>query len=479
MAIGENKCLEAVMYGLHIDRSSPLSITRQLTGQLRGMILNGTLPADTRLPPTRNLAAELFIARNTILQVYEQLIAEGYLSGRTGSGTYVVALGRPGAAPVHDAPERETGGKSGPAEPGDIIAFEAGLTDYRRFPRAAWTRAVRDASIEMPQEKLAFSTPGGEEELRRELCAYLYRTKDITCSPGQIFILPGATSGVDVACWALKGCTIAAMEDPCVHFMRQAFLRNGYQIAPIPVDGQGMRTEKLAGLRELGFIYAVPSHQFPTGTVLPISRRLALLSHARRCGAYIIEDDYDSEFRYEGEPIQTLRHLDPERVIYLGSFSKIFSPTLRMGYMILPWGAVERMQEALESMNLTAPVLLQRALAAFLRSGQLERHIYSMKRLYAKKRALLIRELKHAFGAGIFISGENAGMHVMVVFEKRPLVREDFDRLASCRVDAEWSEDYAFEKGVHKSGLILGYGALTETEIAEGVARLQAALLDM
>lgn len=464
------------MYGLHVDRSSPVSIVRQLTGQLRGMILDGTLTAGTRLPPTRDLAAELHIARNTILQVYEQLIAEGYLCGRTGSGTYVMALMKPEAEPVHEVSKLETSGKGSAAGQADVIAFEAGLTDYRCFPRAAWTRAVRDALLDMPEEGFAYCAPGGEEELRRELCAYLYRAKDITCSPEQIFILPGATSGVDVACWALKGRPTVAMEDPCVHFMRQAFLRNGYEIAPIPVDGQGMRTEMLAELKDLGLIYVVPSHQFPTGNVLPISRRLELLAHARRADAYIIEDDYDSEFRYEGEPIQALRHLDPERVIYLGSFSKIFSPTLRMGYMILPWRAADRMQSAMESINLSVPILLQRAMAAFLRSGQLERHIYRMKRLYAKKRALLIRELKRAFGSSIRISGENAGMHVMVTFCDRNLGREDFERLRAYRVEAEWSEDYALKKGVHESGMILGYGALTEEEIVEGVARLQAAI---
>jgi len=467
------------MYGLQIDRSSSLSIARQLTGQLRNMILNGTIPAGTRLPPTRNLALELTIARNTILQVYEQLIAEGYLSGRTGSGTYVMALSKIGASPAHDVNNGEAAGKMDASEQVGMIAFEAGLTDYRHFPRAAWARAVRDALIEMPEERFAWCVPYGEEELRRELCAYLYRTKDITCSPEQIFILPGATSGVDVACWALKGCPVVAMEDPCVHFMRQAFLRNGYQIAPIPVDGQGMQTDLLADFKEIGLVYVVPSHQFPTGNVLSILRRLELLSHARRFGAYIIEDDYDSEFRYEGEPIQTLRHLDPERVIYLGSFSKIFSPTLRMGYMILPWELIGRMQAAIEAINLSVPVLLQRALAVFLHSGQLERHIYKMKRLYAKKRLLLIRELRKAFGTNVRISGENAGMHLMVTFENHPLCQEDFNFLRACFVEAEWSEDYMLQKGVHQSGMILGYGALTVEEIVNGVARIHMAFEDV
>ncbi len=467
------------MYGLHIDRASSLSIARQLTGQIRVMILNGTLEAGTRLPPTRSLCAELAIARNTVLQVYEQLIAEGYLSGCTGSGTYVMALNRPGCVPVLRAAMEGKTGNASAAERGGMIAFESGLTDFRHFPRAAWTRAVRDALNDMPGEKFAYCAHAGDEELRKELCAYLYRTKDITCSPGQIFILPGATSGVDAVCMALRSCPVAAVEDPCVHFMRQAFLRNSYRIAPVPVDGQGMRTDMLAALNEAGLIYVVPSHQFPTGNVLPVRRRLELLNQARRLNAFILEDDYDSEFRYEGEPIQTLRHLDPDRVIYLGSFSKIFSPTLRMGYMILPEEAMDRMRSAMESINLSAPVLLQRALAAFMHSGQLERHIYKMKRLYAQKRLLLMRELRRAFGGNIYISGENAGMHMMVTFDKRPLLREDFARMRDFGVEAEWSEDYAMVKNAHESGMILGYGALTEEEIVKGVALLRAALADM
>ncbi len=463
------------MYGLTVDRSSAISIARQLTGQLRAMILDGSLAAGTRLPPTRGMAAELSIARNTVLQVYEQLIAEGYLSGRTGSGTYVVALNRQSEAPAAVLSKGDAIFVKDAAQAGDVIAFEAGLPDYRNFPRAAWTRALRDASTLHAQREFAYGVTFGEAGLRRELSQYLYRTKDITCSPEQIVIVPGATSGVDVACWALKGQAAVVMEDPCVDFMRQAFLRNGYTILPVGVDGQGMRTDLLKDINTFGLAYVVPSHQFPTGHVLPVRRRLELLHHARRAGAYIIEDDYDSEFRYEGEPIQTLRHLDPERVIYLGSFSKIFSPTLRMGYMILPQKAAGKMRSAMEALNLSVPVILQHALAEFLRSGQLERHIYKMKRIYFKKRLLLMRELRKAFGADIAISGENAGMHMMVRFARRVLSCEDFERMRDFHVEAEWSEDYAMVKGAHEAGMILGYGALTGEEIVQGVTRLRAA----
>ena len=468
---------EAQMYGLTVDKSSGMTIVRQLTGQLRTQILNGSLAGGTRLPPTRILSYELSVARNTVLQVYEQLIAEGYLDGRTGSGTYVNALLAQNAAPVNTLPSRSITSKQGGRQAQDhAIAFESGVIDYQHFPKAAWTKAVRDTSAFLPQQGFAYSETFGEEKLRRELCQYLYRVKDILCSPEQIVILPGATSGVDVACFALKSSAIAAMEDPCVDFMRQAFWRNGYTVLHVGVDQHGMLTDSMANIREMDLVYVVPSHQFPTGGVLPIRRRQELLNHARRCGAYIIEDDYDSEFRYTGEPIQTLRHLDPDRVIYLGSFSKIFSPTLRMGYMILPYTAADKIRTAMEALNVSVPIILQHAMADFIHSGQLERHIYKMKRLYSKKKTLLMRELNKAFGTEVHISGENAGMHLMITFQKRLLSREDFDNMRENQVEAEWSQDYALIKDGYGSGLILGYGALTENEIVEGIARLKAAL---
>ncbi len=462
------------MYGLTVDKASPLPIIRQLTGQLREQILTGALPSGTRLPPSRGLAVQLQIARNTVMQVYDQLIAEGYLSGHVGSGTYVVALNRENVLPAAAGREPVVGEKRRVTAE-NMISFDAGTTDFRHFPRAAWTRALRDACADLEEERFAWCPTEGEVELRKELCAYLYRSKDIACKPEQLFIVPGATNGVDLLAWALKGRREVAMEDPCVYFMRHAFERNGYQITPVPVDEQGMRAELLSVLQGLDFVYVVPSHQFPTGNVLPIRRRLALLNEARRLGAYIIEDDYDSEFRYTGEPIQTLRHLDSERVIYLGSFSKIFMPTLRIGYMILPWELIGRVRAGAEALNQTVPVLSQRALASFLKDGQMERHIYKMKKIYARKRLRLMGELREAFGPSIRISGENAGMHMMVMFD-RPLCREDFSRLDSLGVEADWAEDYAQVKGGYENAMVLGYGALTEEQIALGVKQIREVL---
>ncbi len=464
------------MYGLKIDRHSDLSITRQLTGQLREMILSGELPAGTRLPATRSFAAELSIARNTVIEVYDQLIAEGYLSGQTGSGTYVEDLSHKDVAKANQkypkmravTPEQDAR---------DVIAFESGIPDYRHFPRAAWARACKEACLSLPERAFGTMDLAGDEALRREMAAHLSRAKGIACDWEQVLIVPGATSGVEVAAWGLKAYGIAAIEDPCVDFMRMSFARCGYKLHSVPVDEQGMRAQEMADLTACDLIYVVPSHQFPTGCVLPIRRRLELLKQARRLGAYIIEDDYDSEFRYEGEPIQALRHLDPERVIYLGSFSKIFSPTLRMGYMIVPWEVLSRVRGAMDALNLSAPVILQRAVMEFLKSGQLERHVMKMKRVYAQKRLLLIQELQKAFGRELHIYGANAGMHLMVSPSNRDLCGRDFEQLRTCGVEAEWSEAYTVDQGTALSGIILGYGALTEEQIVEGVKRLKRALL--
>lgn len=469
--------LRSVMYSLSVDRDLALSIARQLTGQLRALILDGKLTAGARLPPTRVLASELGIARNTVIQVYEQLIAEGYLTGRTGSGTYVVDLTQYGASRAVSTPGNSGGGVPGRPAGEGIISFDAGAVDYMRFPRAAWVRALRDACLDMPDSGFAWCAPSGDADLRRELSAYLYRAKDISCSPEQILITPGATGGADLLAWALRSETNrVAMEDPCVHFIREAFRRNRYDVAPVPVDEQGMRTRMLAGMSGVSLIYAVPSHQFPTGRVLSIRRRLEMLDFARGCGAYIVEDDYDSEFRYEGEPIQSLRHLDAERVIYLGSFSKIFSPTLRIGYMIAPREVLDRVRACMESVNQTVPALLQQTLAAYISSGQLERHIYRMRKCYARKRLHLIAELRKAFGASVRISGENAGMHLLAQFNISVTGGGFEDILRGHGVEADCADEYALNKGQYADCLVLGYGGLEKAQISEGVRRIKAAL---
>jgi len=223
----------------------------------------------------------------------------------------------------------------------------------------------------------------------------------------------------------------------------------------------------------------VPSHQFPLGGILPIQRRLALLEYARRKGALIIEDDYDSEFRYRGEPIQSLRHLAPDLVIYLGTFSKVFAPGLRLAFLIVPDHLRARLCRLKEDLNLHTPFIEQMALARFLEDRSFDRHIFKMKRVYRRKRLRLIEALDREFGDRVRIAGEDAGLHLLLSFPGHRFRRTDFPRLAERGVKVDWVEDYARRKGRHRHQLVLGYGGLELDQIEAGVRRLRAAIDDL
>lgn len=463
------------MYGLSVDKNSTVSIVRQLTHQLRSQILSGAIPGGLRLQATRSLAQELGVSRNTIIQVYDQLIAEGYLNSVTGSGTFVAQLGNP---PARLTPARGAFiAKTGDNHATKCISFDSGTPDCGLFPRVQWARALKEACLDANDATFGYGRAGGEPDLQRELRGYLYRSKGIECAPEQITILPGATSGVDIIARALPQKSRAAVvEDPCLDSMSGALRKNGYELLPVGVDAQGMMTSDL-WQHHAGLIYVVPSHQFPTGGVLPAPRRLELLRYAAQNGSLIIEDDYDSEFRYDGEPIQPLHSLDPERVVYLGSLSKTFSPSLRVAYAIASPEITRAMRRHLYEMNLCVPVIEQLALASFIRQGLLERHIYRMKKVYAGKRALLIKELTSAFGDEIRIVGQNAGLHMLVLFEHRMLTERDFERMESHGVAADWSKDYCLtDQSDYRNGIILGYGALDDGQIIEGIKRLRESL---
>jgi GntR family transcriptional regulator/MocR family aminotransferase len=220
----------------------------------------------------------------------------------------------------------------------------------------------------------------------------------------------------------------------------------------------------------------VPSHQFPLGGVLPIQRRLQLLRYAGGKGALVIEDDYDSEFRYRGEPVQSLRHLAPDLVVSLGSFSKILAPGLRLGFMIVPDRLRERVCRLKEDLNMRTPPLEQLALARFIADRALDRHVFKMKRIYQRKRACLIEALGRAFGDRVRIRGDDAGLHLLLEFVDRSFRQADLERLAERGVKVEWVEDYACRKGLHRNRLVLGYGGLQTDRIRAGVLRLKAAI---
>ena len=462
---------------LHLERHDSRSLTRQLSEQLREAILTGQLPPGAKLPSTRTLARVLGVSRGTALSGYDDLLTEGYLVGRVGSGTYVseglppLRAVEPVAPPAGRVPRWLRGQPLSPeVSPArndeDVIEFRAGEPAVAPLSDAAWKRAWRRVAGEaLPS---TYADAAGDPELRSEVAAYLRRSRGMTCGPDDVVVTSGAIQGLHLIARAVLALgDAAAFEDPGYRLACQVLRERGARILPIPVDDDGLRVAELPlGADGPPLVYTTPSHQFPLGWRLSLPRRRALLAWAHEHDSLIVEDDYDGEFRYDTAPLPALAALDPDRVVYLGTFSKVLSPALRVGYVVAPPALRERLiaLKTIADYHTSWPV--QRALAFFLRSGDLERHLRRMRRVYARKREVLVRELDAA-RAVARVGGLDAGFHVHL----------DLDG----RVDAAQVARLAEEQGVRveklapfyasdpaPNGLLLGYGGLKPAQIVQG-----------
>ncbi len=463
------------MFGLTIDKKQSMPITSQLTQQLREAILCGKIEAGQKMPPTRQLAKELGISRNSIVQVYEQLLAEGFLTSRVGSGTYAadieVLSQYPNKRFHYESVQFDTDSQT------DVIVFDAGNPDTSSFPRALWGKMLKEACLDVEPDAFGYGIPGGHPILKKALSDYLYRAKGIYCEKERIFIVPGMSAGIELVSRLLyNNDTSAIAEDPCLIFARHAIEKSGLQVLPVESDTSGICVDMLPDVKDLRLIYVASSHQYPLGGVLPASRRVALLKFAQEHDAYVIEDDYDSEFRYHGEPIQSLWHLNSDRVIHLGSLSNVFSPSLRIAYMILPPSLSMPAYELVTTLNIWIGSIKQIAVSRLLETKELDRHIYRMKKRYDAKRKHLIKCLTTSFGSSVNISGDDAGLHLMISLQRR-LTEDDFRALDTNGVEADFVEDYALIKGKHENQLVLGFGNLSMEKIEEGVKRLHRSLM--
>lgn len=462
------------MFGLLIDRNLPIPITAQLTQQLREAILCGKIAAGQKMPPTRQHAKELGISRNSIIQAYEQLIAEGYLNSTMGSGTYAAKIEVSAQYPRKSAKPNSLCYPQN--EKKDVIVFDPANPDLSVFPKALWAKTLKEACLDADPDDFGYANPGGHPVLIKAIAEYLYRAKGIYCGHERIQIVPGTSAGIEMVSRLLytQG-AYAITEDPCLHFARHAIEKSGLMVMPVESDASGICTDKLPDTGDVRLIYVASSHQYPLGGVLPANRRIALLDYTQRHDAFVIEDDYDSEFRYRGEPIQSLWHLDCERVIHLGSLSNVFSPSLRMAYLILPSALAGPAAELSGSTNIWTDAIKQIAVARLMETKQLDRHVFQMKKRYDAKRKHLIARLNAAFGSSITISGDNAGLYLMITLP-HSLTFEDFAAFEKIGIDADYVEDYALIKGNHENQLVLGFGNLSMDRIEEGVRRLKQAL---
>ena len=482
-----------------LDRSG--SVYQQVYRALRSAILSGRLAARERLPSTRALAADLSVARNTVLQAFEQLLAEGYVESRSGSGTYVAAQLpdeplAPGRAP---APARAGHGPAAPrisayakrarqpgspallpARAGVRVDFRYGLPHPSDFPFDLWRRLVARGLSQENIRTLMYGEPAGYAPLREAIARHLRQFRAVSCTPDQVVMVNGSQQAVDIiARTLLEPGDKVLVEDPGYPDARDAFVAMGARVVPIRVDAEGMDIAR-AGRRGAGarLAYVTPSHQFPTGAVMPLSRRLALLEWARRSGAYIVEDDYDSEFRFDGRPIEAVQSLDrQDRVIYVGTFSKSLFPSLRLGYAVLPPSLVDPFLRVKYLADRHTSTLVQLVLSQFIAQGHFERHLRQMRKRNEKRRAALLCALERELGATARVDGANAGLHVVVWLPHlRPADEPRIvERAARAGVGVYPLSHYYAATPAH-AGLLLGYGSLDEPQIEAGVSALGAVL---
>ncbi|AOT71485.1 MocR-like pyridoxine biosynthesis transcription factor PdxR [Geosporobacter ferrireducens] len=457
---------------LAIDKRINTSLIRQIYGQIKSMILEGELPAGHKLPSTRWLSEDLKVSRNVVLEAYAQLEAEGYIESRRGSGT-MVAEGlyfRRSEAKV----EKRLSSTGYKEEDSGLIDFRSGIPALDLFPQKEWGRLFHKICSQVSYSAFRYGDSEGIMELREALSDYLFRVRGIRCSPEQIMITSGSTQGLSLISKLLYNPDIEIIvEDPVHYGLLNVIASYGYSIKPIPVDYKGIRTDMLKTDNDVGFVYVTPSHQFPLGGVLPIQRRIELIRFAEEKDCYIVEDDYDSEFRYEGQPISSLYELEPNRVIYVGSFSKILAPALRLGYVILPDVLIPKYLRLKKYTDVHTESLSQLVLAQFIHDGKLEKHIWKMKKEYYKKRQAAINSLNSNFPDKYVVKGHAAGLHLVAEFQNVSFTEAVLEKIMQQKVKVYPVEKYTIHKGKHSNKLIIGYGHLSTAEIAEGIKRIK------
>jgi GntR family transcriptional regulator/MocR family aminotransferase len=438
---------------LIVDRSRR-GVRQQLQEQLRTAIQDGRLPAGTVLPPTRVMARDLGVARSVVVDTYQQLVADGYLCARQGSGTRVLPIAQP-----------ELPDQSRHVQSAATARFFGGLPDPVLFPRAEWLRHYRAALSDMPNEQLGYPGPLGTPELRHALANYLCRVRGVAAAPEHTLICGGLTQAIVLVCRALRARGIGgiAVEDPGFGLHRQAISNTGLQVVPLPVDCDGVQVAKLAQLN-VGAVLTAPAHSYPTGAVLSAARRAALVTWAHEHGGLIIEDDYDAEFRYDRAPVGALQGLSPDRVVYAGCASKTLTPALRLGWMVLPRWLIDGVaqQKLLDDMGST--VVEQLAMARFINSGALTRHLRRVRPVYRRRREATLDAVTASLPAAV-PSGIAAGLHVYV---QLPDWCDEADLVEAAGGRGVLVEGACWHWSVPEAAppaLVLGYGAITEHTI--------------
>ena len=452
---------------------------------VRDRILAGTLPAGSKLPSTRAISEQLGISRTVAVLAYEQLLAEGYTSGRMGSGTYV----SPSIVAAR-APNRDDGAKLRLSKFGETAAkasarvyafqsrkkllpynFAYGRSDLETFPFEMWRRTLLRCARRSSVSGLDYGPSAGSRALQEAVCVHLRRSRAVVCEPSQVIITSGSHQALDIICRVLiePGDSVA-LENPSYEGITEVLRASRASMFPVDVDGEGLDPRRLPNRARVVFV--TPSHQFPTGVILPLARRVELLAWARHRNAILVEDDYDGEFRYDGHVLESLQGLDREgRVIYVGTFSRTVFSSLRIGYLVAPMQLVDLFTAAKWLCDRQSATLEQEALAEFISSGMYERYLRRVRRRNSARRQALLEAIRTYLGDRLEVTGDGAGAHV-VLWPKKRVSESYVTSQAALRGVAVYEISPYFLSPKSRTGILLGYSRLNERQITEGIRRL-------
>lgn len=465
---------------LILDRNSKTPLYLQIYEQIREKIISGKLHALSRLPSIRQQADTLGVSINTVTLAYQQLCSEGYITSKNRSGFYAEKIddqllnlrSRTGK----QSPALET--KKDAQEPHCKYDFSYGNLSPQDFPLSIWRKLSNQLLTSSNLDHIcSYPDRRGEAGLRKAIMQYLHDSRGVFCEPEQIVICPGTQIALNLVCQLLKQeHSCIAMEDPGYDGARVVFHNNGLEIIPIGLEKDGLRLRDLE-VCKAKLVYTTPSHQFPTGKIMPIKKRIRLLEWAFKNNAMIIEDDYDSELKYSGKPIPSIQHIDAKgHVVYLGTFSKSLSPALRMSYMVMPKTRIKKYQKIFERYNTPVPWLDQKLMQNFITKGYWDRHLRRIRNANKKRHDVLIQAISETMGENVAVHGINAGLHILLEFKAPGSETEMIKKAMNHGVRVYPVSEFWMRSERYKNNMVLlGFSRMDENEIAQGIKTLDQA----
>ncbi|OLS33727.1 PLP-dependent aminotransferase family protein [Bacillus sp. MRMR6] len=461
-----------ITFNFDYSRVNPLYF--QLYLYFKQEILAGKIDPGVRLPSKRKLSQHLGISQNTIESAYGQLSAEGYIESIPRKGIFVKELDQD-LLTKHTSPSRIVQERMMEAEE-YRIDFSQGKIALEHFPYSIWRKLTLQSLYEDENSLFLNGDPQGELSLRKEIVNYLYQSRGVRCSPSQILIGAGTQYLLTLLTSIIGRGSIFSMEDPGYHRTREVFKNQGVSLKPIPLDQEGININALIKSKA-NITYVTPSHQFPNGMVMSIARRMELLKWADEEGKYIIEDDYDGEFRYKGKPIPSLQGLDHNgKVIYLGTFSKSLIASIRINYLVLPISLLDQYNQHFTVYKQTVSRLHQHTLWLFMKNGYWERHLNKMRTVYRKKQHTLTSSIEKYMGRRVTIHGDDSGLHILLTVKNGMSEKSLIERAKEYKIKVYPTSIYhVLDKSNRDPQILLGFGGLTGEEMEEGICMLKEA----